>query len=362
MRLRELLQTMHERGASDLHLQAGSPPVLRINGKLTRLGEQILGAEDIQGFVEEVTSPAQRQRLEERRAVDLGYAVEGLARFRVAVFYERGNPAMVFRLIPTDPIPLEELNLPSVVGEIALIERGLVLVTGTTGSGKSTTLAGMIDLINHRRASRIITIEDPIEYVHKSDKSLIAQREIGPDASGFLPALREALREDPDVILIGELRDQETVATALQAADTGHAVFATIHTTSAWQTVERIIAMFPQSERDLIFMLLANNLEAVISQRLARTLDGKARIPVVEILRNIPVVRKILLDHQPEKLPAAIATGESGMQLFDQHLAELYRADVISGTEAMRLATNPEAVALAKRNIRNQDLSGGLVR
>ena len=220
----------------------------------------------------------------------------------------------------------------------------------------------MIDHLNNTRRNRIITLEDPIEFMHTSNKSLIAQREIGSDATGFGPALRVALRQDPDVILVGELRDLETMRIAIQAADTGHLVFSTVHTTTAAQTVQRLIAMFPAAERELLLMQLASNLEAVISQRLARTIDGKSRLPVLEILRDSPVTRKLIAEGRTDSLPQAIANRENGMQLFDQHLGDLYKADLIKGREAMRLATNPEAVSLAMRGISTADTGAGLVR
>jgi twitching motility protein PilT len=235
------------------------------------------------------------------------------------------------------------------------------LVTGTTGSGKSTTLAAMIDFLNRTKRLRIVTIEDPIEFVHTSQKSLIAQREIGRDTPSFSESLRRVLRQDPDVILVGELRDVETMRTAMQAADTGHLVFSTVHTTNAALTVQRLIALFPPDERELLLLQLSTNLSAVISQRLAKRKSG-GRIPVVEILRDTPVVRKAILDNRISSLSQAIANRDSGMQLFDQHLAELYNRGEITGTEALRLASNPEAVALAMKGISIGDTKGGLVR
>jgi twitching motility protein PilT len=360
--LHALLEAMSQHEASDLHLQAGAPAMVRIHGKLTELKTELLTEQLVRQFFEQMTNEPTRAKLEQQRSADFAYRVEELARFRVAAFYQRQSLTISMRMIPSAPLPLDELNLPSAIREIAQIERGLVVVTGTTGSGKSTTLAGIIDYINENRHNRILTIEDPIEFVHPRKKALIAQREIGSDATDFLSALRAGLRQDPDVILIGELRDQETMATALQAADTGHAVFSTIHTTTAAQTIQRIIAMFPADQRDLLLLQLAMNLEAVVSQRLARTTDGKARLPIVEILRGTPLVRQIILDREISKLDQVIANRENGMQLFDQHLTELYKGGIISGTEAMRLADNPEAVSLAKSGISTSDLSGGLVR
>ena len=353
---------MGQHSASDLHLQAGSPPMLRIHGRLTPLQTEPLTHEGIQQYLDLIADEPTRQQLVKERSVDFAHRVEGLARFRVAAFYQRESVSVVMRLIPSTPVSLEQLNLPAVVEDIAHIERGLVVVTGTTGSGKSTTLAAMIDLVNEKESKRIITIEDPIEFVYPRRRALIAQREIGADAQTFLGALRGALRQDPDVILIGELRDQETMSTALRAADTGHAVFSTIHTTTAAQTIQRIIAMFPAAERDLLMLQLATNLEAVISQRLARTADGKGRIPIVEILRGTPLVERIIMDGEIKKLNQVMANREHGMQLFDQHLSELYKASVITGTEAMRLAENPEAVHMSRKGISTSDLAGGMVR
>ncbi|MBB6429356.1 type IV pilus twitching motility protein PilT [Algisphaera agarilytica] len=352
MNLDTLLAAMAEHQASDLHLQVGSPPMVRLNGKLVALQLDPLTDESLTQLVEPILDDGQKERFEEDRAVDLSYAVEGLARFRVAVFHEKSHPAATIRRITSDVPTVESLNLPPVVEEIALIERGLVLVTGTTGSGKSSTLAAMMNYLNHNRSNRIITIEDPIEFVHEPKKSLVAQREVGPDASSFLASLREALRQDPDVILIGELRDHTTMATALQAADTGHAVYSTVHTTTAAQTVQRLIALFPPAERDLLLVQLATNLEAVISQRLARTVDGKGRVPVVEVLRSNSAVRKFIHEGRAADLNEIIEHRENGMQTFDQHLLELYTAKTISGTEALRLASNPEAVSMGMRSAR----------
>jgi twitching motility protein PilT len=352
---------MIERGAGDLHLQAGSPPMFRIGGQLEPMDDTVMSADAIRELVNQMAYEDAQVQLEKDRSADFSFEMPGRARFRVNAFYERGRLSMALRLIPIDILPFDELNLPSVIEEIAQSPRGLILVTGTTGSGKSTTLASMIDYINTHRADRIITIEDPVEFVHTSKKSLIAQRELGGDTPTFLAALRVALRQDPDVILVGELRDAETMRTALQAADTGHVVYSTIHTTNASQTVQRTIALFPPDERELLVIQLAANLEAVISQRLAKTHDGKNRIPVIEVLRSTPVVRKILLEGDPRSLPKAMANGDSGMQLFDQHLARLWKAEIISGTESLRLASNPEALAMIMRGLSTRDLAASLV-
>lgn len=354
MNLDTILSAMADHQASDLHLQVGSPPTVRLNGQLVALQLDPLTDESLTQLVKPILDDGQKKRYLDHLAVDLSYAVPGLARFRVAAFHEKGHPACTIRRITSDVPSIADLNLPPVVEEIALIERGLVLVTGTTGSGKSSTLAAMMNYLNHHRCNRIITIEDPIEFVHQPHKSLIAQREVGPDASSFLASLREALRQDPDVILIGELRDHDTMATALQAADTGHAVYSTVHTTTAAQTVQRLIALFPPAERDLLLAQLATNLEAVISQRLARTVDGKGRVPVLEVLRSNSAVRKFIHEGRAADLNEIIENRENGMQSFDQHLLELYIAKTISGTEALRLASNPEAVSMGMRSAKFQ--------
>src|SRR5690606_23448835 len=257
-----------------------SPPNVRIDGILHPLSLPVLTPEIVDDLVRQALRPDDLRKLEERRALDTSIRRPGLGLFRLALFYEKGRKAAAFRAIPEEPPTLEELNLPPVLAEIAELHRGLVLVTGTTGSGKTTTLAAMIRRLNERHPYRIITVEDPIEYVHSSRRSLIAQREVGHDAGGFLTSLREAVRQDPDVILIGELRDPETLATALQAADTGHLVFSSVHTTTASQTVQRLVALFPIAEREMLLTQLASNLEAVISQRLARRAHAKGRLPV----------------------------------------------------------------------------------
>jgi twitching motility protein PilT len=265
---------------------------------------------------------------------------------------------MVMRVIRLKIPSIEELNLPKVVGDIALSRRGLTLVTGTTGSGKSTTLAAMIDLINQTQAVKILTVEDPIEYVHTGKKGLISQLEVGQDTPSFAHALRQALRQNPDVILIGELRDVESLRMALQAADTGHQVFSTVHSATAAQTVDRIIAMFPPAEHKLLLMQLAGSLEAIISQRLLMTRKEGIR-PAVEILRGTPVAQKLMMDGKVTELRDYIERGESGMQSFDQHILKLYREDMISGTEAMRWASKPETLAMHMRGVGGGGGGGG---
>ncbi len=361
MELVRLLETLMKLGASDLHLQAGAPPMVRVGGDLQALDVPAMTDSQIRELMGQISPGDAQVRLEKDRSADFAFDATGMARFRINAFYERQRLALAFRIIPMKIPAFGDLNLPGVMEEIAMTPRGLVLVTGTTGSGKSTTLAAMIDYINTKRHDRIITIEDPVEFVHTNKKSLVAQRELGPDTPTFFDSLRVALRQDPDVILVGELRDAVTMRTALQAADTGHIVFSTMHTTNAPQTVQRMIALFPPDERDLLRMQLASNLEAVVSQRLAKTRNGKDRLPVVEVMRNTPVVRKIIAEGETGLLSKAIANGDSGMQLFDQHLSKLYKAEMISGTEALRLASNPEALGMMMRGISTKDLSTSMV-
>ncbi|MEK6247528.1 MAG: PilT/PilU family type 4a pilus ATPase [Planctomycetales bacterium] len=350
MDIHRLLEAMIKFKASDLHLQADSPPQLRISGTMTSIDLPSLSAEDVGELIRSMSSEEVQRRIQEDRSADFSYTIPDMGRFRVNAFFERGRPCAALRIIPLEVPQLEDLNLPKTVEKLGHVERGLVLVTGTTGSGKSTTLAALVDRMNRHKRLRIITIEDPIEFVHESKKCLIAQRELGGDTHSFANALRVGLRQDPDVILVGELRDLETMRIALQAADTGHLVLSTLHTANATQTIQRLLSMFPADESELLIMQLALNLEAVICQRLAKTPDGE-RIPVVEILTDTPFIKKLIREGRISELPEAVGSQDQGMQLFDQHLIELYNAKKISGTEAMRLATNPERVALAMRGI-----------
>jgi len=362
MEMQRLLKASVQFRASDLHVQVGSPPTVRVDGTLVAINAPPATADDLRNLVAQVADASQLERLERDRSCDFSHNIPDVAHFRINVFYEQGNLCLAARTIPLGIKTFADLGLPAVLEDIAEEQRGLVLVTGTTGSGKSTTLAAMIDHLNRTRRLRIVTIEDPIEFVHVSQKSLIAQREIGRDTPTFAESLRRALRQDPDVILVGELRDAETMRIALQAADTGHLVFSTIHTTNASFTMQRLVAMFPPDERDVLQTELATNLAAVVSQRLAVAKQKEAgRLPVLEIMRNSAVVRKAIHEGRITSLPQAIGNRENGMQLFDQHLADLYTAGRISGTEALRLATNAEAVALAMRGLSTLDMGSGLV-
>lgn len=353
MNFDQLIKFAVEQNASDLHFQTGAAPLLRINGQMRNVESPPLTADVLRQFILSLRPNIKPEELHEEiyRGMDFSYYIPGLSRFRVNVYSHLDTPALVMRVIKLKIRTIEELQLPPVIKDIALSHRGMILVTGTTGSGKSTTLAAMLDLINNSYRCKIITIEDPVEYMHTNQKALISQVEVGQDAPSFEQGLRQALRQDPDVILVGELRDNETMRMALRAADTGHQVFATVHSSNASQTIERILAMIPPEERRIATSQLANSLEAVISQRLAVTLDGSRR-PVMEILRGGPVTSKFIQENKLGELSEYIASREGGMQRFDQHLLELYNKKVISGTEAMKHATNPEAVALGLRGIR----------
>jgi twitching motility protein PilT len=342
-----------EQGASDVHLQTAALPLLRINGQIRAVESPPVVDHDLREFILSIRKGIAADQLDRIlfEGLDFSYSIPGIARFRCNIYSHLGTPALVLRVIKLKIRTLEELQLPPVLRDITLSLRGMTLLTGTTGSGKSTTLAAMVDLINSSYRCKIITIEDPVEYIHTNQKAMISQLELGQDTPSFEHGLRQALREDPDVILVGELRDSETMRMALRAADTGHQVFATVHSTNAAQTIERIMAMVPPVEREIARSQLAFSLTAVISQRLAVTRDGNRRA-AMEILRGGPVTSKFIMENKIGDLSDYIATRDSGMQRFDQHLLDLYHQKVISGTEAMRLATNPEAVALGMRGIR----------
>ncbi|MFQ5663336.1 MAG: type IV pilus twitching motility protein PilT [Terriglobia bacterium] len=357
MNIDDLLRVAVERKASDLHLKVGNYPYLRIEGLLVALTDQPrVSPEDMLSMAFSMMTNRQKQKFKETAELDMAYGVAGLGRFRVNIFQQRGNVGMVLRVIPTKIRSVEELNLPKVIERICDERRGLVLVTGTTGSGKSTTLAAMVDRINSSRADHIITIEDPIEFLHRDKKGCLNQREIEVDTASFPIALRAALRQDPDVILVGEMRDLETISTALLAAETGHLVLSTLHTLDATETVQRIIAVFPPPEQKQIRLQLAGTLKAVISQRLVQRADGTGRVPAVEVLVTTAFIRDCVIN--PEKarmIPEAIAAGISqyGMQTFDQSLYELYTRNLISFEEALLRATNPDDFKLRIEGIRS---------
>jgi twitching motility protein PilT len=352
MDFQRLLHFAVEHSASDVHLQAGMPPYVRLGGILKSTDQPALADEQVRAFISDIAPPRFREKLDEHLAagMDFSYAAPALSRFRCSAYRHLGNSGISMRIIRGKIPTVAELHLPPVIEEIALAGRGLTLVTGTTGSGKSTTLAAMIGLIDQRHARKIITIEDPVEYLHSPKHSVIAQLEVGSDTPSFEQALRQSLRQDPDVVLVGELRDTETLRIALRAADTGHQVFSTVHSATAPQTIERIIAMFPAAEHKLLLQQLAGNLEAIISQRLVICRDGSRR-PVTEILRGSGVVGKFILEGRSQELPDYMRSGGGGQQTFDQDLLHLHRQELISITEAIRNATNREALTMALRGI-----------
>ena len=328
MHVNDLLKLAVDKGASDLHLKVGTFPMCRVHGRLTRVtNDKKLDHEDLVEMAASIMSATQRQRFKDAQEIDLAYSVPGLGRFRCNVFQQRGTIGMVLRVIPFRVKTIDELGLPPVLKKIAEEERGLVLVTGTTGSGKSTTLAGMVDHINNTRSSHVITIEDPIEYLHKDSEAIITQREIGVDTRSFAYALRSALRQDPDVVLVGEMRDMETIETALHAAETGHLVFSTLHTLDATETINRIISVFPPHQQKQVRLQLAVVLKAAIAMRLVPRADGQGRVPAMEVLVATPFIKDCIIDKEKTHLiSTAIAQGTSqyGMQTFDQSIFDLF--------------------------------------
>ncbi|MGE0593510.1 MAG: type IV pilus twitching motility protein PilT [Vicinamibacterales bacterium] len=355
MHVNDLLTIAVESGASDLHLKVGSYPMMRVRGTLVpATEEQRLTHDDLSRIAESVLPPEQQEKFRRTHETDLAYSVGGLGRFRCNVFQQRGTIGLIFRVIPMHPITLEDLLLPRVLKRIAAEERGLVLVTGTTGSGKSTTLAGMIHEINCTRSTHVMTIEDPIEYLHRDNKSIINQREIGVDTDSFALALRSALRQDPDVLLVGEMRDYETIETALLAAETGHLVFSTLHTLDATETINRIIAVFPPHQQKQIRIQLASVLKAVISQRLIPRADGKGRVPAVEVLISTAFIRDCIMDKErTHMIPGAIAQGTSqyGMQTFDQSIFGFFAQGLLTYEDALRWCSNVDEFKLKVQGI-----------
>ncbi len=357
MEINDLLRKAHALEASDLHIKVGSPPILRIHGELVPLtSEKKLTHEDATKIALSVMTPGQTDVFKRKNDIDLAYSVPGLGRFRCNIFMQRGTVGLVFRVISMRIPTIDELLLPEVIKKISMEQRGLILVTGTTGSGKSTTLASMIDLINSSRTEHIITIEDPIEYLHRDKKSIVNQREIGSDTESFSKALRQALRQDPDVILVGEMRDFETIQTSLVAAETGHLVLSTLHTIDATETVNRIIAVFPPYQHKQVRMQLSSVLKAIISMRLVPRADGKGRVPAVEILIATATIKDCILDPDKTKtIPDVIEQGaiHYGMQTFDQSLFSLYKSGLITYEEALRRATNPDDFVLKVKGIQS---------
>lgn len=345
MDILEMLRKTLELKASDLHITVGVPPVVRVNGKLEYLSEEKLLPEDTHKIIHEVLSEEQIQKIDENGEADLSLSNAGLGRFRVNAYKQRGSYSMAIRLVAAKIPSMEELKLPPVLKELALKKRGLVLVTGPTGSGKSTTLASMIDYINSQRSAHIITLEDPIEYLHRHNKSIVNQREVGHDTKSYANALRAALRQDPDVIQIGEMRDLETISIAITAAETGHLVLSTLHTLGAVQTVDRIIDVFPPYQQEQIKVQLGSVLEGVISQQLMTTADEQGRVAAFEILVANNAVRNLIREGKTHQLQTNIQTGAKfGMQSMDLSLAELFRQGIISRDTALNHSFNQEII------------------
>jgi twitching motility protein PilT len=344
MEISDLLAFSVKNKASDLHLSAGVPPMIRVHGDIRRINVPAMEHKEVHDMVYDIMNDGQRKFYEENLEVDFSFEVPGLARFRVNAYNQQRGAAAVFRTIPSKVLTLEQLNAPAIFKEIADQPRGVVLVTGPTGSGKSTTLAAMINHINENEYGHILTLEDPIEFVHESKRCLINQREVGPHTKSFANALRSALREDPDAILVGEMRDLETISLALTAAETGHLVFGTLHTSSAAKTIDRIVDVFPAAEKDMVRSMLSESLRSVISQALLKTKDGSGRVAAHEIMIGTPAIRNLIRENKIAQMYSAIQTGQNvGMQTLDQNLQGLVQRGVVTKEEARGKAMNKDA-------------------
>jgi twitching motility protein PilT len=343
MDIAELLAFAVKNKASDLHLSAGLPPMIRVHGDVRRINLPPMAHEAVHGMIYDIMNDAQRKDYEEKRECDFAFAIPGLARFRVNAFQQQRGAGAVMRTIPSKALTLDELNAPKIFADLAAHSRGLILVTGPTGSGKSTTLAAMINHVNESVYGHILTVEDPVEFVHESKRCLINQREVGPHTLSFSNALRSALREDPDIVLVGELRDLETIRLALTAAETGHLVFGTLHSSSAAKTVDRIIDVFPAAEKEMVRAMLSESLKAVISQSLVKTKDGTGRVAAHEIMIGTPAIRNLIREAKIAQMNAAIQSGAAfGMQTLDQCLGDLVRRNLIALSEARAAAANKD--------------------
>jgi twitching motility protein PilT len=354
MTFKQMMQEMLNRRASDLHVRVGIRPMVRVDGSLTAIDDQILVHEDIDKILSQILNDEQKERFHKKREMDLALSISKMGRFRINLYKQRGTVGIAIRQVNTKVPSFEELNLPKVVKEIASNKRGLVIVTGTTGSGKSTTLASIVENINGSSHENILTIEDPIEYIYRDKKSIISQREVGGDTENFAAALRHAFRQDPDIILVGEIRDVDTMNIALTAADTGHLVLTTLHTLNAVETISRIISFFPPHQHQQIRLLLAGTLKAILCQRLLPRGDGPGRVPAVEVLISTASLREAIID--PEKTATILDLIESGniqygMQSFDQSIMKLYRSGFISYEEAMVQCSNPDDFDLRVKGI-----------